>query len=378
MGSSCLLLSGAGVLRVAQGVPQAWLGVTWGDAHRLRPTPPTVAMTPRALQVKVKRHVQLILERLLHTVNRRVIVLERDNSLRVSYHRLRRARDRSASPGDEEVREGLHDVGMGSRWQTFLGGAVASDSSCWGWVCGYLTQQDARGSPKKEGGNAAEAGRGVGGVLGGARRVFVMQEARLEADAGVWAVFSGKRCLDPTNFPHFTHGRSVLGCSPRAELLAGCSTAEALRRAAAPGAMVPSCRRGKRALCKCGQPGCVEQARHVALGCVGQGDGSGGIWGAVPWGTAMLCHTMLSNSVPRCAVPCCAMHCARGGFLGQTGSSAIPRLALIHKYVAKPRCYGQDGTFLLTGRAAAPWQRGWPASRAIPDSTSVLLEWPHC
>lgn len=149
MGSSCLLLSGAGVLRVAQGVPQAWLGVTWGDAHRLRPTPPTVAMTPRALQVKVKRHVQLILERLLHTVNRRVIVLERDNSLRVSYHRLRWVRDRSASPGDEEVREGLHDVGMGSRWQTFLGGAVASDSSCWGWVCGYLTQQDARGSPKK-------------------------------------------------------------------------------------------------------------------------------------------------------------------------------------------------------------------------------------
>lgn len=196
MGSSCLLLSEAGVLRVAQGVPQAWLGVTWGDAHRLRPTPPTAAVTPRALQVKVKRHVQLILERLLHTVNRRVIVLERDNSLRVSYHRLRRARDRSASPGDEEVREGLHDVGMGSRWQTFLGGAVASDSSCWGWVCGYLTQQDARGSPKKEGGNAAEAGRGVGGVLGGARRVFVMQEARLEPrgfglyslENGVWTL----------------------------------------------------------------------------------------------------------------------------------------------------------------------------------------------
>lgn len=35
--------------------------------------------------VKVKRHVQLILERLLHTVNRRVIVLERDNSLRSHY-----------------------------------------------------------------------------------------------------------------------------------------------------------------------------------------------------------------------------------------------------------------------------------------------------
>uniref|UniRef100_A0A8C8AQR5 Dedicator of cytokinesis 2 n=1 Tax=Otus sunia TaxID=257818 RepID=A0A8C8AQR5_9STRI len=35
-------------------------------------------------KVKVKKHIQLILERLLHTVNRRVIVLDRENSLRVS------------------------------------------------------------------------------------------------------------------------------------------------------------------------------------------------------------------------------------------------------------------------------------------------------
>lgn len=41
-------------------------------------------MTPLALQVKVKKHIQLILERLLHTVNRRVIVLDRENALRVS------------------------------------------------------------------------------------------------------------------------------------------------------------------------------------------------------------------------------------------------------------------------------------------------------
>lgn len=42
------------------------------------------AVTPRASQVQVKKHVQLILERLLHTVNRRLIVLERENALRVS------------------------------------------------------------------------------------------------------------------------------------------------------------------------------------------------------------------------------------------------------------------------------------------------------
>ncbi|XP_064304760.1 dedicator of cytokinesis protein 2-like [Phalacrocorax carbo] len=35
--------------------------------------------------VKVKKHIQLILERLLHTVNRRVIVLDRENSLRSHY-----------------------------------------------------------------------------------------------------------------------------------------------------------------------------------------------------------------------------------------------------------------------------------------------------
>lgn len=43
-----------------------------------------MAMTPLALQVKVKKHIQLILERLLHTVNRRVIILDRENTLRVS------------------------------------------------------------------------------------------------------------------------------------------------------------------------------------------------------------------------------------------------------------------------------------------------------
>lgn len=43
-----------------------------------------MAVTPLALQVKVKKHIQLILEQLLHTVNRRVIVLDRENTLRVS------------------------------------------------------------------------------------------------------------------------------------------------------------------------------------------------------------------------------------------------------------------------------------------------------
>ncbi|PKK17452.1 hypothetical protein A306_00000107, partial [Columba livia] len=38
----------------------------------------------RAQKVQVKKHVQLILERLLHTVSRRLIVLERENVLRVS------------------------------------------------------------------------------------------------------------------------------------------------------------------------------------------------------------------------------------------------------------------------------------------------------
>ncbi|XP_050566552.1 dedicator of cytokinesis protein 2-like [Cygnus atratus] len=39
----------------------------------------------KAQKVKVKKHVQLVLERLLHTVNRRVIVLERENSFRSHY-----------------------------------------------------------------------------------------------------------------------------------------------------------------------------------------------------------------------------------------------------------------------------------------------------
>ncbi|NXP51476.1 DOCK2 protein, partial [Heliornis fulica] len=38
-----------------------------------------------ALQVKVKKHIQLVLERLLHTVNRRVIILDRENTLRSHY-----------------------------------------------------------------------------------------------------------------------------------------------------------------------------------------------------------------------------------------------------------------------------------------------------
>ncbi|NXT59175.1 DOCK1 protein, partial [Pluvianellus socialis] len=37
----------------------------------------------KAQKVKVKKHIQLILEQLLHTVNRRVIVLDRENTLRV-------------------------------------------------------------------------------------------------------------------------------------------------------------------------------------------------------------------------------------------------------------------------------------------------------
>lgn len=86
------------MLPVAQGLPPARLGSP-GEMRVARTPPPTAAVTPRALQVKVKRHVQLILERLLHTVNRRVIVLERDNSLRVSYHRLRRAGTAALPPG---------------------------------------------------------------------------------------------------------------------------------------------------------------------------------------------------------------------------------------------------------------------------------------
>ncbi|NXX18316.1 DOCK2 protein, partial [Podargus strigoides] len=43
------------------------------------------AVTPLALQVKVKEHIQLILERLLHTVSQRVIVLDRENALRSHY-----------------------------------------------------------------------------------------------------------------------------------------------------------------------------------------------------------------------------------------------------------------------------------------------------
>lgn len=43
-----------------------------------------MALTPLTLQAQVKKHIQVILERLLPTVNRRVIVLDRENPLRVS------------------------------------------------------------------------------------------------------------------------------------------------------------------------------------------------------------------------------------------------------------------------------------------------------
>ncbi|NXL99356.1 DOCK2 protein, partial [Tyrannus savana] len=43
------------------------------------------ALTPLPLQVRVKKHIQVILERLLHTVSRRVIVLDRENPLRSHY-----------------------------------------------------------------------------------------------------------------------------------------------------------------------------------------------------------------------------------------------------------------------------------------------------
>lgn len=43
-----------------------------------------MALPPLPLQAQVKKHIQVVLEQLLHTVNRRVIVLERENPLRVS------------------------------------------------------------------------------------------------------------------------------------------------------------------------------------------------------------------------------------------------------------------------------------------------------
>ncbi|KAI6069802.1 Dedicator of cytokinesis protein 2-like protein [Aix galericulata] len=60
----------------------------------------------KAQKVKVKKHVQLVLERLLHTVNRRVIVLERENSLRVST---------SALPGSGTAPRPLLAPGMEQR-----------------------------------------------------------------------------------------------------------------------------------------------------------------------------------------------------------------------------------------------------------------------
>lgn len=49
-----------------------------------RPRGLSAALTPIPSQVQVKQHVRLVLERLLHPVTRRVIVLDRENSLRVS------------------------------------------------------------------------------------------------------------------------------------------------------------------------------------------------------------------------------------------------------------------------------------------------------
>ncbi|NXJ99781.1 DOCK2 protein, partial [Corythaixoides concolor] len=46
---------------------------------------PVSLLPPFPSPVKVKKHIQLILEQLLHTVNRRVIVLDRENALRSHY-----------------------------------------------------------------------------------------------------------------------------------------------------------------------------------------------------------------------------------------------------------------------------------------------------
>lgn len=90
-----------------------------------RPLPPCpaasgAAPTPLPSQVQVKQHVRLVLERLLHPVTRRVIVLDRENTLRVSAATtaLRRApgllpaRDGAAAAG---VAEGLWCPGLQPR-----------------------------------------------------------------------------------------------------------------------------------------------------------------------------------------------------------------------------------------------------------------------
>lgn len=91
-----------------------------------------MAVTPLAFQVKVKKHVQLVLERLLHTVNRRVIVLERENSFRVSTTALPGSSTAPLpppAPGMEERRAAL-TWARGNRRQVVL----------FSWCCGLWQQ----------------------------------------------------------------------------------------------------------------------------------------------------------------------------------------------------------------------------------------------
>nr|XP_009669678.1 PREDICTED: dedicator of cytokinesis protein 1-like [Struthio camelus australis] len=56
--------------------------------------------------VKVKKHIQLILDRLLHTVNRRVIVLDRENNLRFEDEILRKLDSEvEGGRGDEQYKQ---------------------------------------------------------------------------------------------------------------------------------------------------------------------------------------------------------------------------------------------------------------------------------
>lgn len=115
---------------------------------------------------------------------------------------------------------------------------------------------------------------------------------------------------------------------------------------------------------------CSVQVWTARLCAAGWARGSGlcGARGRVWW------HLGCSAVGPCHAVSCRAVPCIMPReVLEQTCSSAIPCLALIHKYVAKPRCYGQDGTFLLTGHAAATG-RGTCLLQE-PFQTASLCSW---
>lgn len=134
-----------------------------------------MALPPLTLQAQVKKHIQAILERLLHTVNRRLIVLDRENPLRVS----------ACAAALGATREGWPcSGGLAACHRLCSSLAMLPAPSRMGWMPG-MCPVGCRG--KQEQGWSSRRAAGVGEV----------QEKQFWGQWRVWAALSGYQAAEP-------------------------------------------------------------------------------------------------------------------------------------------------------------------------------------